>query len=953
MSGFFKTGSSSESDRSSGEEDNVPQVAPTKSTTTRFGFSDDEEDTKRVVRSAKDKKFEEINDVIRLIKNHKKIKDISKVLTGFEDLLKCFQKNKAVLSTDDKKLPRFYIRTLVELEDFINECWEDKRKFNKVNGKSLATLRHKLKKHNRDIDEEIKAYRENPDVSDAEKGGDDDEDESSDDDTGRIEKKVEEKRIPLGSDDEDDFFFDDGDSSSSSSSDDEGGERTFTAEYFLKKEKTPADKDKQREKEERRQQRELDRKKREEEEDNDGGWKKVRGIPAHSEKPKMFAKDAEITHTLVLKKLNEITAARGKKGTDRSYQINMLRELRKISGENQLGIGMDLKILMNIGSSIFDYNPNVASCMKDNMWDSFLEFINEMLDIASNNMDIEFSHDVPLDHEQLETAPYAISGCPLTVVERLDKEYVKILQNTDAHSTEYVRRLQDEQKICSIITRLQKYIEAKGTPAEICRNYLLQIEHMYYKYDYKNLKQVSKEDIKEKQENGKDVEEEKKDEEKKDEEKKEEEKKDEEKKDEEKREEEKTDEKKDEENKEEVTKKEPETPKEDVADFMDRMCKYIYTKDSTNRIRTRAMLCHIYHHAMHDRWYQARDLMLMSHLQDTITHSDIPTQILYNRTLVQLGLCAFRHGNVKDAHNALLDIQSGGRAKELLAQGLLMQKQMERSPEQEKIEKRRQMPFHMHINLELLECTYLVSAMLIEIPYMASHQFDIRRRMISKSFHHQLRLSERQSLVGPPESMREHVMAASRAMRLGDWKACRDFLINKKMMTKVWSLFHNRDEVLELLTRKIQEESLRTYLFTYGSVYDSISMVTLSERFEVDKAVVHSIISKMIIGEELSASWDEPAATIVMHRCEPTRIQTLALQLSEKANNLVDNNERLIEHGGEGRGRGMDDREGRQQGRGKQYGNKNYSNRSYTGGNRSYGGNRNSNYQGRRRQQRY
>jgi hypothetical protein len=29
------------------------------------------------------------------------------------------------------------------------------------------------------------------------------------------------------------------------------------------------------------------------------------------------------------------------------------------------------------------------------------------------------------------------------------------------------------------------------------------------------------------------------------------------------------------------------------------------------------------------------------------------------------------------------------------------------------------MPFHMHINLEMLECVYLVSAMLIEIPYLS------------------------------------------------------------------------------------------------------------------------------------------------------------------------------------------------------------------------------------------
>jgi translation initiation factor 3 subunit C len=41
--------------------------------------------------------------------------------------------------------------------------------------------------------------------------------------------------------------------------------------------------------------------------------------------------------------------------------------------------------------------------------------------------------------------------------------------------------------------------------------------------------------------------------------------------------------------------------------------------------------------------------------------------------MVQLGLCGFRHAEIRDAHNALLDIQLGGRSKELLAQGLLPQ----------------------------------------------------------------------------------------------------------------------------------------------------------------------------------------------------------------------------------------------------------------------------------------
>merc|ERR1719414_1647218 len=201
----------------------------------------------------------------------------------------------------------------------------------------------------------------------------------------------------------------------------------------------------------------------------------------------------------------------------------------------------------------------------------------------------------------------------------------------------------------------------------------------------------------------------------------------------------------------------------------------------------------------------------------------------------------------------------------------------------------------MHINLEMLECVYLVSAMLLEIPYMAAHEFDARRRMISKSYYQQLRSSERQALVGPPESMREHIVAASKAMRNGNWVACKDFIINDKMNAKVWDLFYEADKVREMLTKKIQEETMRTYLFTYSKVYDSISVVTLAETFKLEKEAVHAIVSKMIINEELMASLDEPTECMVMHRTEPSRLQSLSLQLADKISQLVDNNERLLE----------------------------------------------------------
>uniref|UniRef100_A0A3Q2PHR2 Eukaryotic translation initiation factor 3 subunit C n=1 Tax=Fundulus heteroclitus TaxID=8078 RepID=A0A3Q2PHR2_FUNHE len=845
MSRFFATGSDSESEESS-SGDEITSKAPGTNFKQSLLLSDDEEDTKRVVRSAKDKRFEELTNLIKTIRNAMKIRDMSKCLEEFEQLCRAFLKSKNIV--DKEGVPQFYIRLLADLEDYLNQLWEDKegkKKMNKNNAKALSTLRQKIRKYNRDFETEIAAYKENPQ-------------ESADEE--------EEKEQ--------------GDSGSSSESEDDGGEEVSAKSFLKKKPEGPSEASKflkgakgsgvrglkllwdqvdqlrglagtdkgsikKVEKKKKQKKERAGELQEGEGDDEDGPWEKVKGgVPLVKEKPKMFAKGTEINIPVVVKKLNEILQARGKKGTDRAAQIELLHALAIIAGENNLGQGILVKIKFNIIASLYDYNPNLAAFMKADMWKKCLDCIDELLDILFEHNNIFIGENIAEDSENLNISdqPFRVRGCVLTLVERMDEEFTKIMQNTDPHSQEYVDNLKDEGRVCGIIDRLLSYLENKGSTEEICRVYLRRIMHTYYKFDYKahrrslGLQGETKSEQDQEESEG-----------------------------------------------------------EDSAVIMDRLCKFIYAKDRTDRIRTCAILCHIYHHALHSRWYQARDLMLMSHLQDNIQHADPPVQILYNRTMVQLGICAFRQGMIKDAHNALLDIQSSGRAKELLGQGLLMRNMQERNAEQEKIEKRRQVPFHMHINLELLECVYLVSAMLLEIPYMAAHEFDARRRMISKQFHHQLRVGERQPLLGPPESMREHVVAASKAMKMGDWRTCHSFIINEKMNSKVWDLFPETQRVREMLVRKIQEESLRTYLFTYSSVYDSISMQTLSEMFELEIPTVHSIISKMIINEELMASLDQPTQTVVMHRTEPTSLQNMALQLAEKLGSLVENNERIFD----------------------------------------------------------
>jgi len=867
MSKFFGGRSDSESSSES-ESSSDEDIQPQKKTTGRaiggaaFLFSDDESDDKRVVRSAKEKRYETLYTIIKSIRNSKKIKDFNKMLSSYEELVKAFEKSKPVIMKEENGVtPRFFLRILMEMEDLITETWEDsvgRKNMSKVNGKSLGALRQKLRKYIRETHEEdLQKFRENPDADDDDEekdAADDDDSDAGNDMRAKSEepeakpsRKVK-KASPDGDDDDDDSDeWMDSESESESSDDDIVSTSVYTRDMFLKKAVDPEKEAKKQEKKDEKERQRLARKemmqaKKDEQSDDEGsdkeGWEVV---DRTATKVAMFAKDAEITNDLVIKKLAEIMAARGKKKTNRKEQIELLTELANIGQEHQLGPGIHMKIKFAIIAALFDYNPKLSDAMKPDSWEKCMKGVEELLDLLEEQGDnITSGEHILEENEQLDIAPYKVRGCFLTAVERLDEEFVKVLKGCDAHSNEYVERLKDEPKLVEILEKAERLVMKTGSASEICRVYLKRIDHIYFKFDPSVLDQKS----------GK-----------------------------------------------------LEAGAETSSDLMDKLCKYIYSKDATDRLRTRAILCHIYHHAIHDSWYAARDLMLMSHLQDSVHHSDPVTQILYNRTMVQLGLCGFRHAAIKDAHNALLDIQLGGRSKELIAQGLLPQRQHERilrTSEQEKIEKARQMPFHMHINLELLECVYLVSAMLIEIPYLSAHEYDARRRMISKSYYQQLRSSERQALVGPPESMREHVVAASKAMRNGDWKKAVNFIINEKMNAKVWDLFYDADSVRQMLTRKIQEESMRTYLFTYSNVYDSISIPILGDMFELEVNSVHALVSKMIINEELMASLDQPTQCIIMHRSEPSRLQSIALQLSDKVSQLVENNERLLEQRGQG-----------------------------------------------------
>ncbi|KAF9142304.1 Translation initiation factor 3 subunit c [Mortierella sp. GBA39] len=550
-------------------------------------------------------------------------------------------------------------------------------------------------------------------------------------------------------------------------------------------------------------------------------------------------KAVELNQENIYKKLKEIADARGKKNTNREDQARILERLLAVANSPY----QKIRVLLALISAQFDFPIGASGYMTIPLWKHADKYLNLLLTILEASPEYIVKEDVPEEDEETDKdrvpqngEPVYIQGSLVAFIDRLDDEFTKSLQNIDPHTTDYVDRLKDEVGLYAVIVRSQAYFTRLHLTDSISRTTMRRLEHLYFKPDVVIVAVENATAA--------------------------------------------------------LLPASIARPNQDSSALIHDLCVFLY-KNATSLLRTRAMLCHIYHHALHNRFFVARDMLLMSHLQETIHQADVTTQILHNRAMIQLGLCAFREGMIKEAQTCLQDISGTGRVKELLAQGLSLQRYGAATPEQEKLERQRQLPFHMHINLELLECVYLTCSMLLEIPNMAQagSNPDGRKKVISKPFRRMLDYNSRQVFTGPPENTRDHIMGAAKALSNGEWQKSVE-LINA---IKIWELMPEALKIKEMLGRKIQEEALRTYLFTNASHYSSVGLDQLAKMFDLPLPSVISIVSKMVWNEELSASIDQVSNVVVLHHVQPSKVQSLALAFAEKAAGFVEGNEKLLE----------------------------------------------------------
>ncbi|CAF4130632.1 unnamed protein product [Rotaria magnacalcarata] len=376
--------------------------------------SEDEEDVKRVVRSEKEKRYEEIEEIIKKIKHAMRIRDIGLVYECYENLIKAFDKARRVLEKD-QGIPRPFIKILAQMDDFVNTCWSDREwreTLTKNNSNNLSALRQKIRRYLKQgtLEKEINAYRERPDVADEEvpereaspvhEGAESEEDEE--------EAAVAPEKVKPQEDDDSassDESWDQSDDESSDSSIDIDAPNEELYKKFLKsdkpeKEKPVKSKDaastkrvaKQRRAEALTEQLDGDG------DDGDGGPRQ------DVQKLVSFAKDEEITHEAILKKLNEVIAMRGKRGTNRRDQLECLKLLRSYAEKQNLGVGIDIKILLIQIAVSFDYHHKGNECLKPETWTRALEYIEELLTLLTKHEQVQISENISEEAENLKVS---------------------------------------------------------------------------------------------------------------------------------------------------------------------------------------------------------------------------------------------------------------------------------------------------------------------------------------------------------------------------------------------------------------------------------------------------------------------------------------------------------------------------------------------------------------------
>ena len=498
-----------------------------------------------------------------------------------------------------------------------------------------------------------------------------------------------------------------------------------------------------------------------------------------------------ITESDIKKELEQMSNQRGQN----KYSLDNVERLEFLFSktENKL---IQLEILTESTLQCFDNYANQLIAFPSDLWNKIYKDIEKMMEL----------HDL-LNKEKNDTNKNDIDQMNLSLqndlsvrMEKLENELYKSLQFNTNNNAEYSNCILNELKFLTLCKKIESFYKNYKNIFCIAKIYLLVIMHTYYKTTNQVKNLVKKFNLKLEEDDY-------------------------------------------------VQKIIINNDKE----FFRNLCNQVYqTLDEESKVKV--MLYQIYFLCVRNDYESATKLFNSSNIYELISLFKTETlKVLFNRTLAQLGLCAFKNLDLEEALKYLTPLCTKGptKLKEYLSQSY--NKDSEKNALFDRGDKMRTIPTIMRINANDLDTIFYLSSMINDVPKILYEKiFGKENEEMNSNSHAFERLFynfQRQQFNGPSNIDKDKILATTTLLMKGDWKKCVEVIKNLNIIKKYSTL---QDKLFELIKRT----ALKCFIMFYMSEYESFEFNNLCKRFEIKDYEVKNIINDMILTGKIKAKWN-------------------------------------------------------------------------------------------------
>ena len=462
---------------------------------------------------------------------------------------------------------------------------------------------------------------------------------------------------------------------------------------------------------------------------------------------------------------------------------------------NQL---LQIKLLTLSNLLCFDNYTNQLSAFSLSLWDKVYKDIEALLQLHDSL--IKGSNE---QNKDIENMSLILQNNLSTMMEKLENELYKSLQFNVSNHQDYINSLINEIKFLKLCKKAEIFYSNLKNQISIAKIYLLVIMHTYYKSELSVKALIKKNNIK--------------------------------------------------------LEKDDYVQKiilDNDKDYFKMLCNHAYQiLDEENKVKV--MLYHIYFLCIKNEYESASKLFNSSNLYELVSVFKSETlKILFNRTLAQLSLCAFKNLDLEEVLRYLTPLCTKGptKLKDYLSQSYTKESEKNNTLF-DREDKKRAIPYIMRINTEDLDTIFYLSSMIYDAPKIllekifgndATNENNYSSHAFERIFYN----FQRQQFNGPSNVDKDKILSMTTVLMKGNWKKCTEEI--KKL-----SLIKKYSNLQENLFQLIKRTALKCYIIFYMNEYLSFELNKLSNRFEIDENEVKNIINDMILKRQIKAKWNE------------------------------------------------------------------------------------------------